>query len=459
MKKRKGFITYKLLPSIFAVSILGNIIFPSGSAGTLSAVPPETQSITSTATPQVISQQAATKPVATKPPITQPQQTSPPVSNTPPITAPPSTTPPTTATVPSTTTPITTSPLKDPTPPTTSVASSPIVGSPVSDSGVIKVHFINVGQGDSIFIELPNDETMLIDAGPSSAGSNVVGYITKRSNELTYVVATHPHADHIGGMAKVVNSIPIRRFYMPRKSHTTKTFEGLLDALSANSVRVSEAKAGISILDTTDLDIDIPGPADSVSGTLNNYSAIIKIRYKDADFLFIGDAETAALAKLPAINMDVLKVGHHGSDTSSTLSFLKKVDPEHSVISVGGNSYGHPTGSALANLNTVGSKVYRTDKSGTIIISSNGDKIEVNKSPSKAVASASAPPTKTPATKPKSTNPPSTGTTTPKTTTVYGTATGSKYHKSGCRYLSKSKIPMTLSEAKASGLTACSVCH
>lgn len=232
----------------------------------------------------------------------------------------------------------------------------------------------------------------------------------------------------------------------------------MLDALISNRIKVTEAKAGVSLLDTADLDIDILGPSSSVSGTnLNNYSAIIRIKYKEADFLFVGDAETSALSKVTSMDMDVLKVGHHGSDTSSPLTFLKRIDPEYSVISVGSNGYGHPTRSALGNLNSVGSKVYRTDQSGTIIITTDGSKIAVNKSPAKIVASS--PVTTTPSTKPSSTKPPESKPTTTKDRIVYGTKTGSKYHEAGCRYLSKSKIAMTLSKAKSSGLTPCSVCH
>ena len=186
----------------------------------------------------------------------------------------------------------------------------------------------------------------------------------------------------------------------------------------------------------------------------------------------VGDAETNALSGLTTMNIDVLKVGHHGSDTSSPNSFLNKVDPEHSIISVGKNSYGHPSQTTLANLNSVGSKVYRTDKSGTIIVTSDGNKITVNKSetpvvataepskpsPTKPVATKPAA-TKPVATKPVATKPPSTTASKDKDTIVYGTKTGEKYHKSGCSSLSRSKIPMTLQEAKSKGLTACSRCH
>lgn len=448
---RKKIITRRILPFLFALGIFGELITPSPDA--IVATPPVT-TIAHAITSPVTTTPLTTAPISKPEPLTS-------VSTKAVQTTTSSTTVP--KTTPSQTDAPSTVPQETTTPATTAVPTSPmpIIGSSIStDSGKIKVHFINVGQADSIFIELPNDQTMLIDAGTSSSGAVVAKYVSSRTSKLTYAVASHPHADHIGGMAKVINSIPIERFIMPRKQHTTATFEGMLDALIANDIKVTEAKTGVSILDTRDLDIDILGPHSSVSGSnLNNYSAIIRIRYKSADFLFVGDAESSALSGLSEMNMDVLKVGHHGSDTSSPLSFLKKVDPEYSVISVGNNSYGHPARSSLANLNTVGSKVYRTDISGTLIITSDGKNFEVNKNPAKAVAAAAVPVTSTPTTKPKTTKPTAPVASTSKTVTIYGTATGSKYHKSGCRYLSKSKIPMTLSEAKADGLTACSVCH
>lgn len=365
----------------------------------------------------------------------------------------------------------------------------------LSSSGNLEVHFLDVGQGDSILIKLPNKQTMLIDAGEASRGTGVVNYIkSKNIKKLDYVVATHPHADHIGGMAQVINTFPIDRFIMPRKEHTTKTFERMLDALIARDVKVTEAKAGVSILKSQDLDIRILGPSPNLlDSNLNNHSAIVKITYLNNSFLFVGDAEQKALAKIPKMNLDVLKMGHHGSDTSSSLSFLKKVSPQHSVISVGKNQYGHPNQSTLNNLSSVGCRVYRTDQAGTIIVTSDGKTISVNASPSAIVASKSDKPTtkksntkppttkvkkststkknttkppltkvkktKPTTTKPQSTKPPSTKQSENKERTVYGTKTGKKYHENGCRHLSKSKIPMSLDKAIKKGLTPCKVCH
>lgn len=120
-------------------------------------------------------------------------------------------------------------------------------------SGHLKVHYIDVGQGDSIFVELPNKQTMLIDAGEKANGNQIVSYIkTLGYDTVDYVVATHPHADHIGGMANVINSLSVGKFYMPDKEHTTKTFENMIDALIANEVDVYRAKTGVDIINIKD---------------------------------------------------------------------------------------------------------------------------------------------------------------------------------------------------------------
>ena len=142
---------------------------------------------------------------------------------------------------------------------------------------------------------------MLIDAGESSNGASVVSYIKNLGiKKLDFVVATHPHADHIGGMATVINSIAIDNFYMPRKQHTTKTFENMLDALLNKNVNVIEAKPGVSMVDSKDLQVKILGPVSQNSSNINNYSAIIKIIFRGTSFLLVGDAETNALSGLTA---------------------------------------------------------------------------------------------------------------------------------------------------------------
>lgn len=243
-------------------------------------------------------------------------------------------------------------------------------------AGQLTAHYIDVGQGDCEFIELPNNETMLIDAGDSGSGPEITAYIKNLGYDtINYLVATHPHADHIGGMSYVIKNINVVHMYMPEKSTNTKTFENLLQTILDMNIKVEKAESGTEILNTENLKIDILAPDSETYKNLNNYSAVIKMDYKNTSFLFMGDAEKEVEEKLPnkEIQTDVLKVGHHGSDTSSTAAFLEKVSPKYAVISCGKNNrYGHPDSITLQNLESVGSVILRTDLDGTIIIRSDG---------------------------------------------------------------------------------------
>ena len=243
-------------------------------------------------------------------------------------------------------------------------------------AGQLTAHYIDVGQGDCEFIELPNNETMLIDAGDSGSGPEITAYIKNLGYDtINYLVATHPHADHIGGMSYVIKNINVVHMYMPEKSTDTKTFENLLQTILDMNIKVKKAESGTEILNTENLKIGILAPDSETYKNLNNYSAVIKMDYKNTSFLFMGDAEKEVEEKLPnkEIQTDVLKVGHHGSDTSSTAAFLEKVSPKYAVISCGKNNrYGHPDSITLQNLESVGSVILRTDLDGTIIIRSDG---------------------------------------------------------------------------------------
>lgn len=243
-------------------------------------------------------------------------------------------------------------------------------------AGQLTAHFINVGQGDCEFIELPNNETMLIDAGDSGSGPEITAYIKNLGYDtINYLVATHPHADHIGGMSYVIKNLNIIHMYMPKVSTNTKTFENLLQTILDMNISVEKAESGTEILNTENLKIGILAPDSEAYKNLNNYSAVIKMDYKNTSFLFMGDAEKETEVKLQDedVQADVLKVGHHGSDTSSTTAFLEKVTPKYAIISCGkNNKYGHPDSTVLQNLESIGSVILRTDQLGTIIIRSDG---------------------------------------------------------------------------------------
>ncbi|MGN0537343.1 MAG: ComEC/Rec2 family competence protein [Acutalibacteraceae bacterium] len=241
-------------------------------------------------------------------------------------------------------------------------------------------HYIDVGQGDSEFLELPNGQTMLIDASTKDQSDTIIEYIeSKGYSSIDYVVATHPHTDHIGGMAAVIEHFDIGAIYMPNAETSTKTFENLLETIVDKGLKIKTAKAGVSVLDTDDLDIDILAPVQDSYKNLNNYSAVIKVTYKDTTFLYMGDAETDVEEEITAdVSADVIKVGHHGSDTSSSQNFVERVSPKYAIMEVGaGNSYGHPKSEIVERWENKGATVYRTDLNGNIIITSDGKNITV----------------------------------------------------------------------------------
>jgi len=253
----------------------------------------------------------------------------------------------------------------------------------------LKVHYLDVGQGDSEFLELPNGQTMLIDAGVQERGAGIVSYIKGLGyNKIDYIICTHPHADHIGGMTEVVNSFAIGKIYMPRTSSsdtpTTKVYKNLLSAIKNKGLKINTAKSGVTVVDTGSLSIKMIAPNGTNYGDLNQYSAVLMLQYGNIKFLFMGDAGNVSENEITAnVKADVIKVGHHGSKTSTGASFIKKVSPKYAIIEVGkGNSYGHPTAQCLKRLQSVGAKVYRTDEYGTIIFTSDGNVITVNKNAS-----------------------------------------------------------------------------
>jgi len=252
-------------------------------------------------------------------------------------------------------------------------------------SDEMKVHFIDVDQGDSTFIELPNGEAMLIDAGETDQADKVVTYIyTQGYDTIDYVVATHAHSDHIGGLPVVLDSFNIGNFYMTSAVATTSIYENMLNAVDESGAAVHNVMAGDVIYNEANLLIEVVAPKEIDYDEQNNNSVVIKLTYGDDKFLFTGDAEKSEEDGIwTNIKCDVLKVGHHGSDSSSSSNFLKKVEPSYAVISCGlHNSYGHPTDDVLKRLDDRNIDVYRTDLQGTIVFTSNGSNISVNVNPS-----------------------------------------------------------------------------
>lgn len=249
-----------------------------------------------------------------------------------------------------------------------------------TNNDLLKVHYLDVGQGDSIFIELPNNETMLIDAAESYQSENIINYLKNLNyKKIDYVIGTHPHTDHIGGLKDIINTFEIGKIYMPKVVSTTKTYESLLMAIKDKNLKINTAKAGTSIIDTDALKINILAPNNSTYTELNNYSVVTKITYGTTKFLFMGDAEKLSENEIKEdVTADVIKIGHHGSNTSSSIDFIKKVNAKYGIISVGlNNKYNLPKEEIITNWENSGTKIYLTSINGTVRASSDGTNIKI----------------------------------------------------------------------------------
>lgn len=249
----------------------------------------------------------------------------------------------------------------------------------------LTIHYLDVGQADSILLQLPNNQNMLIDAGNNADGDFVVDYIEDQGiTKIDYLVGTHPHEDHIGGLDFVIKSFDIGKIYLPRAKHTTKTYEDVLRAIKVKDKKIILAKAAVNILNKPDLEAYFLSPVREDYDELNEWSAVLKLEYGNTSFLFTGDAEEInefeiLLSSSMKPDADVLKVGHHGSDSSTSEAFLAAVSPRYAVISVGKDSdYGHPSPVVLDRLRDHNVKVFRTDLQGTIICTSDGENITFN---------------------------------------------------------------------------------
>ena len=245
---------------------------------------------------------------------------------------------------------------------------------PTAVTGKLQVHFIDVGQGDSILIDLGTTE-VLIDAGEKSPG--VTDYLKKYvDGDLEVMVATHPHSDHIGGLLKVLDEFTVDNIWVNGDEATSKTYTDFMAAANDEGAQVHEARRGDTIVAGA-LTFKVLNPIDPLFDNTNDNSIVLSLSYGSIDFLFTGDAEIDAEASMISAgvlsDIDILKVGHHCSRTASSAAFLNITKPEVAVYMAGvGNTYGHPHQESLTALKNIGATIYGTDKSGTIVISTDG---------------------------------------------------------------------------------------
>lgn len=222
---------------------------------------------------------------------------------------------------------------------------------------------------------------MLIDAGNVEDGENIVNQLKSLNiSKIDYLIGTHIHEDHVGGMDKVVDAFDIGTIYMPyNESSTAKYYERLLTSIQTKGLKLTKVEQGSSFsvgeVNCTVKHVDHTEPTEP-----NNASIILQLDYKNHKYLFMGDAEKQVEQSANWEDIDVLKIGHHGSGTSSSQEFLNQVKPEIGIIQVGeGNTYGHPKEETLNRYNQMGTKIYRTDTDGTIHLIDDGENISIEK--------------------------------------------------------------------------------
>lgn len=239
--------------------------------------------------------------------------------------------------------------------------------SKIPKDNYLRVYCLDVGQGDSILV-VNNNQTMLIDASTNEMGSTVVQYLKDLGiSKIDYLIGTHPHEDHIGGLDNVIRNFEIGKIYMPKKSSNTKTFEDVLDTVAEKNLKISTPSIG-DVFNVGDANCEIMSIKNDAKDT-NECSIVIQMEFDGVKYLFTGDAEYSVENARAWDEIDVLKVGHHGSKSSTTKSFLEQTKPKVALISVGkDNTYGHPTKDVLKRLNDIGSRIYRTDEDETILI-------------------------------------------------------------------------------------------
>lgn len=314
-----------------------------------------------------------------------------------------------------------------------------------ADGDVLQVHYIDVGQADAILLETEG-KFMLIDGGNKDDSQLVVSYLEQQGvSELEAVICTHAHEDHVGGLPAVLAVYPTKAVYAPTKTYSSKIFDSFLYYVDQQGLDVIIPSPGL-VLTMGDMIMTVAGPVQSYAET-NDTSIVLSVLFDDTRFIFTGDMEVAAendMLDYWGAQMEwdstVLKVGHHGSSTSSGYRFLYEVDPEYAIVSVGkDNSYGHPHQEILSRYADAGIPLFRTDELGHIIVTADGNDVQITWQNQSA--------------RPEDVE--------PADTTYIGNKNSKKLHLPSCASLPAENNRVTFSdyeEAIAAGYTPCSSC-
>jgi beta-lactamase superfamily II metal-dependent hydrolase len=353
-----------------------------------------------------------------------------------------------------------------------------LASSSVTANENLTAHFIDVGQGDSILLHF-NQTDILIDAGSQDMGQRVETYLRNHGvSDLDLVVSTHPHEDHIGGLVKILQDFPVEQVLDSGQTHSSQIFNTYLTLIDQKNIPYAVAERGQKINFDPDVSIDVLSPPKKrFAGDLNQNSIVLKVVYNNVSFLLMGDANDKAESSLISsgqdLKSDILKVGHHGSATSSSYLFLSKILPAISIISVGaGNDYGHPTQQTLSALGDIGSTIYRTDTNGNIIVTTDGQSYSIStQKPSSIPASPASSQSSIPAgTLSKTTSEEAGQATIPAVSATasdgpfVGSSKSDKYHFPSCSAAKRIKAANLVtfsssSDARAQGYSPCGICH
>lgn len=332
-----------------------------------------------------------------------------------------------------------------------------VVGTVFGAVKPVDVHFISTGNSDCILIS-DNGKFALIDGADNDDEQSLVDYLTKQGvKELEYLILTHPDADHCGGLDAVVKNFAIKQVFVGNGDADSKTYKDFINACMAKKLQPSVPLADKTFKLGNGSFKFYNQKANSTD--VNDNSLVALYTNGTNKYLFMGDAGTEVEKALPLKEIgkvNVLKVGHHGSKTSSSDAFIKAVSPKYAVICCGkDNKYGHPHQEVTSILNKYKATTFRTDLNGTVIITSDGTNIS-----SKASKQASTQPVNNTTTTTSKPNKQDTSTpTTSSKEVVYVTKSGKKYHKDGCDSLSKSKIEINKEDAEKKGYEPCKKCN